>query len=120
MQTNLLFLETRTNLGISATFNSPTRDARNNPTQPTSTFPNTLQTEYKTYFAEVFADQTGTLNLLWSYDGSTFVTIATWAIVANTLLTLNTTVGFPFYRSQVVNGITAQTNFYLTSGFQIV
>lgn len=66
-----------------------------------------------------FADQAGTASIEGSWDGTTWRTVATAAIVANTFLNLRTAITFKFYRTKVVNGATIQTVFQANSSYTV-
>jgi hypothetical protein len=66
-----------------------------------------------------FADQAGTASIEASWDGTTWRTVASAAIVANTFLNLRTPVTFRFYRTKVVNGATIQTVFQANSSYTV-
>ncbi|WP_035445676.1 hypothetical protein, partial [Bacillus sp. UNC41MFS5] len=94
------FTDSTTAQGISATFTGVTLDFGGNH-------------EYNTHKATVFADQAGTLSLEQSRDGSTWRTMASVAVVANTQAILSSDVHFRYARVKFVNGATANTVFDL-------
>jgi hypothetical protein len=101
------YAESSTALGISGTFNGPTRD--------TSADYDGGDGAYDTFRVQAFADQTGTLNIQQSRDGTTWRTTKTVAVVASTAVTLEDTLVRRYVRVNYVNGATGQGTFELDS-----
>lgn len=98
----VFYTDSTTPLSAGATFNGTARNLLN-PGQS------------GTFRACATADQAGTLNIQQSRDGSTWRTIATTAVAANTTATLEAPVFMQQLRVQYVNGAIAQGSFELTS-----
>jgi hypothetical protein len=99
---SMTFVHSTTALGISATFTGTTLDLGSNHS-------------INRHRALVFADQTGTVYLEQSRDGSTWRTTATANVTANTPTTLEDMVISRYVRVRYANGGTANTVFELQS-----
>jgi hypothetical protein len=76
-------------------------------------------TRWRTFNAEVRADQAGTLEIKKSLDGgTTWISVASIAVVANTVARLSVPVFAPGYQVFYTNGSSAQGSFNLASNFQ--
>lgn len=72
----------------------------------------------KSYFVATFAaDQAGTANILCSNDGSTWRIIATNALTAGSPLIMSVPVTTRYYKSQVINGSSAETYLWVDDAF---
>lgn len=100
-------IESSTALGISGTFTGPTRD--------TAADYDGGDGAYDTIRVQAFADQSGTLNIQQSRDGTTWRTTKTVAAVASTAVTLEDVIVRRFVRVNYVNGATGQGTFELDS-----
>ena len=94
----LFTTETTTTLGGSATFTGAAHDLGASPSQPNA------------YVGcAAVADQTGTLNLQLSVNGTTgWATAATTSMTANVVADVGARIRAEFYRCQEVNGSSAQ------------
>lgn len=79
----------------------------------------TFGTRYKSFVGEFFSDQAGTAFVEKSVDGTTFRTVATAALLANTSLALTALVQAQYYRVRLVNGAVTQTVALITSAYQV-
>lgn len=98
----LTFLHSTTPLGASATFTGTTLDLGGNHS-------------FNRHRATVFADQVGTLQFQESRDGTTWRTIKTVSVTANTTVSDEVLITQRYQRVVFVNGATAQTAFELSS-----
>jgi hypothetical protein len=96
------FIHSTTALGVSATFTGVTLNTGS-------------QNSYLTHKSIVTADQSGTLQLQQSRDGSTWRTTKSVAITASTPTMVNDDLIYQYCRVVYVNGATAQTSFELAS-----
>lgn len=72
-------------------------------------------TRYKSFVAEVFTDQAGTLYIDKSTDGVTWRQAATLAVTANVNAQLSVLMTVRYYRLRYINGATLQTVFLPTT-----
>lgn len=110
-QSNVFFAESTTNLGSSATYTGPARDAG---------APAGSNCRYAAFNAFATAGVAGTLRVDMSADGTTWYRAAAdAAVAANAAVTLSVPVTQRFYRVVFVNGAGAQTGtlFMATSSF---
>lgn len=112
---NPIFNESTSALGSSAVYTGSARQS--------SQVTPVISSRYNNFNVQVITDQASAANGLqiqWSQDGSTnWRTIAQVAVVASTPITLSVPITFPYYRTVLTNGGTAQGSLSITSSFTL-
>jgi hypothetical protein len=111
----MFYTESVALLSPSGVFNGSTRN-----NQGSTGASGTAGTRYRSFLAEVFTDQAGTLFIDKSTDGATWrqvASVAISAVVGGSSVSVETKISAQYYRVRFVNGATTQTIMLLTSAY---
>ena len=109
---SMFFLETTTPLGGSATYTGPTRDAYGVGTAGSVS-------QFCYFQVVVSTNQTGTLNINASTNGTTWSLVATASLAATGATTLKVPITQQFSQVVITNGSTTQTALNASSAFTV-